>query len=436
MAADAKPRIISIMPHGPSYNYAPDKMPEYYWTKPDGGVVGFWPREWLDVLGEAVLKETGRYEWEVWQPDYRADRVYSKTLPTGVTHNLFPAEDRRYRVGMRSQTAIFSATMIERLKELQAEPLVLMLYGVYGFHIPYYRELLRTFGPGRTFPIFLRSGGMFRTPFGEIMALHRPLTYLSLIFEQFELKRLYRHADIISEQSGEALGKVRTIYGGRVEKLTMGCDFSFWKPAPSAGEKESTRRKLNIPRGKTVFFASGNFMPRKQLDKLIKVFCSMSDRNDFFLIVAGQGDKSSTGMLASLVEPLIKQKKAILHPYAVGEELRDIYWASDIYASVATDEGGPASVMKAMACGLPVISTPVGETADRMRKYGVGKIVPVKKYDEWTKAILEMLDGKMPHPLDIKIAKEAYDWPNVARRFVNVYNDLIAVYYRTEYQAT
>lgn len=267
-------------------------------------------------------------------------------------------------------------------------------------------------------------------------AIDRKNKIVPLIFEQFELKRLYRHADIISEQSGEALGKVRTIYGGRVEKLTMGCDFSFWTPAPSAGEKESTRRKLNIPRGKTVFFASGNFMPRKQLDKLIRVFCSISDRNDFFLIVAGQGDKSSTGMLASLAAPLIDQKKAILHPYAVGEELRDIYWVSDIYASVATDEGGPASVMKAMACGLPVISTPVGETADRMRKYGVGKIVPVKKYDEWTKAILEMLEGKVPLPLDLKIAKEAYDWPNVARRFINVYDDLIAVYYGTEYPAT
>jgi glycosyltransferase involved in cell wall biosynthesis len=114
-----------------------------------------------------------------------------------------------------------------------------------------------------------------------------------------------------------------------------------------------------------------------------------------------------------------------LHPFVTGEGLRDIYWASDLYVSVATDEGGPVSVMKAIACGLPVLSTPVGETAGRMKKYGVGKFVPVTKYDEWAKAILKILDKKIPRALDIKIARDAYDWPNVAKRFIRVYDDLI-----------
>ncbi|MBU4344491.1 MAG: glycosyltransferase family 4 protein [Proteobacteria bacterium] len=432
MTPSKKTKIISIMPHGPAYHFSPDAMPDVFWKKPDGSVVGFWAHEWLDVLGEAVLKETGRYDWEVWQPDHRADRVYSKTLPTGVTHKLFPAEDKLYRVGIRSQIGIFSGIMIERLKELQGCPLVLMLYGTYGFRVPFYHEILKTFGRSR-FPIFLRSGGMFKTPLGEILKLHRPLTYLSLIIEHLELKKLFWHVDVISEQSEAALREVKRIYGGRIEKLTMGCDFGFWTPAPTDGVKESARKKLNIPQGKTVFFASGNFVPRKQFDRLIEVFRSIETRNDFFLIVAGQGDEPSTGMLASLAEPLIKQKKAMLHPYAVGEELRDLYRASDIYASVATDEGGPASVMKAMACGLPVLSTPVGETAARMKEYGAGRFVPVKNYKEWVKAILEILDKKIPRALDIKIARDVYDWPNVAKRFISIYDDLISAHYGTKY---
>lgn len=420
------------MPHGPAYNYSPDKMPEFFWTKPDGGVVGFWAHEWLDVLGEAVLKETDHYDWEVWQPDYRADQVYSKILPTGVTHKLFPAEDRLYRVGIRSQVGIFSGTMMERLKELQGCPLVLMLYGTYGFRVPFYHEILKIFDRSR-FPIFLRSGGMFKTPLGEILGLHRPLTYLSLIIEHLELKKLFRQVDVISEQSGDALKKVRKIYGGRVEKLTMGCDFDFWTPVMSAEVKRTIQDKLNIPQGKKVFFASGNFVPRKQLDKLIEVFNSLREHEDFFLIIAGQGDQAYTDMLAGLSAPLAKLKKAILHPYVTGAELRNIYWASDLYVSVATDEGGPASVMKAMACGLPVISTPVGETADKMIRYKAGKIVPVKKYSEWTKAILEILDKGMPRVLDREIAREAYDWPNVAKRFIRIYDDLISAYYKTKY---
>ena len=129
-------------------------------------------------------------------------------------------------------------------------------------------------------------------------------------------------------------------------------------------------------------------------------------------------------MLMQLADPLIAQRKAILHPYVTGENLRNIYWASDMYISVSTNEGGPVSVMKAMACGLPVLSTPVGETAEMMEKSGVGRFVPVKKYDEWARAIIEICEQRLPAPIDIKIAREAYHWPNVVRRYIQVYDDL------------
>ncbi len=53
----------------------------------------------------------------------------------------------------------------------------------------------------------------------------------------------------------------------------------------------------------------------------------------------------------------------------------------------------------------------------------------VKGYEEWSKAVLEILDKRMPRTLDIRIAREAYDWSNVARRFVRVYDDLVSAYY-------
>lgn len=424
-----KVRIISVMPHGPAYNYHPGAIPELYWEKPGGGIVGFWSNEWMNVLGAEVLKNTDRYSWEVWQPDYMADKIYSKKLETGVTHMLFPAADKKDGCWPLTTIGLQSGPLISSLEKLEGEHVIVMLYGTYGFRLPFYMEVLRAMCRAKKIPVFLRSGGMFRAPFSEFLAPHRPLTYLRLAAEHLELKKLLRRADVISEQSAAALGELRSVYGGRVEKLTMGCDFNFWTPAPSAAEKDAASACLGIRPGKKVFFASGNFVPRKQLDKLIEVFNSLQEREDFFLIIAGQGDQTYTDMLAGLAAPLVKHKKAILHPYVTGEELRNIYWVSDLYVSVATDEGGPASVMKAMACGLPVISTPVGETADKMKRYKVGKIVPVKKYGEWTRAILEILEGKMPQPLDLKIAKEAYDWPNVASRYIRVYDDLISAYY-------
>jgi len=196
-----KPKIIAFMPYGPPYHFSPQSMPDVSWKKPDGGMVGFWAREWLDILGEAILKETDRYEWEVWQPDFRADKVYSKTLETGVTHCLFPAEERSFRTGIWLQDVVFSEAMISHLKRLQGDPIILMIYFCYAFPGLFYHEVLKTFGPTRRFPIFLRSGGMFKTPISQMRGLHKPLTYLSLVVENFQLKSVLRYADVISEQS-------------------------------------------------------------------------------------------------------------------------------------------------------------------------------------------------------------------------------------------
>jgi len=417
------------MPHGPAYDFSPDEKPDVWWDKSDGSWLGFWTREWPDLLGEAVLKQTDQYDWEVWQPDYRADKIYSKVLKTGVTHRLFPARDKSFRSAVWTRNGIFSEAIIEQLITLQNHPIILELNGTYGIHLPLYSEIIRIFGLTKKFPILFLGHGMFKAPISEILELHRPLTYLNLVIEHFRMKKFLRYIDVIFEQAESALREVRRVYSGRIEKFTMGCDFDFWIPVSSAEQKELIRTELNIPQEKTVFLASGNFISRKQFGKLIEVFNGIKKRDDFFLIIAGHGSETYTKMLMSLAAPLIKQKKAMLHPYVRGERLRGLYWASDLYISVATDEGGPVTVMEAMGCGLPVISTPVGETAERMKKYSVGAFISIKKCNEWAAAIDSLLNKGLPKSLDIQIARDAYHWENVAKRFINIYHDLYKSYF-------
>jgi glycosyltransferase involved in cell wall biosynthesis len=186
---------------------------------------------------------------------------------------------------------------------------------------------------------------------------------------------------------------------------------------------------MGLSPSKTVFLSTGNFVALKQFDKLIEVFHQLSGREEFVLLIAGHGDQASTGRLQALCKSPAKQTTMVLHPYVTGEQLRNLYWASDLYISTSTGEGASVSVMKAMACGVPVLSTPVGETSERMRRYEVGKFVPIHEYDEWKRAIEEILDKGLPPALDRTIAREAYDWPQVARRFLAVYEALCKEYF-------
>lgn len=419
-------RLISVMPYGPAYDYYKGKEPEHKWTRPDGGTVGFWAREWMDLLGAEVLKRTDRFSWEVWQPDGRADRVYEKELPTGVLHKLFPAEELR-RPWPHKASWLSSPRLFSELGEGAGERRIYLLYGTYGFRNPFFYEALGRL-KGVKAPVLLRSGGMFRAPLSELLELHRPLTYLQALDDHFRLRAAIARADAVSEQSSSALAELRKVYAGRTEKLTLGCDFSFWR-APTAEEKAGARAALGINGPRKVFFASGNFVPRKQLDRLAEAFLPLAGRDDFFLLIAGHGGRAETDRLAALTEPLARAGKALLHPYAEGGELRRLYWACDLYASVATDEGGPASVMKALACGLPVLSTPVGETADSLRACGAGRIVPVRDYRAWTAALEEILAGKLTAPMPPETARRNYDWDNVAARYIKVFGELEAAYF-------
>ena len=61
------------------------------------------------------------------------------------------------------------------------------------------------------------------------------------------------------------------------------------------------------------------------------------------------------------------------------------------------------------------------------------RFIPVHQYDEWQVVIDEILDKGLPPALERKIARDAYDWPQVARRFLAVYEDLCADYFGDSY---
>ncbi len=114
-----KLRIINIMNHEPNYVAFSDKpRPEVNWDVPKRSWVGIWGYEWQDLIGNYVLKRHRDVQYEVWQPDYRADKVYSHTFDNGLVHKNFPARKVLFPFGLKLRKAIFSKDIITALKEI------------------------------------------------------------------------------------------------------------------------------------------------------------------------------------------------------------------------------------------------------------------------------------------------------------------------------
>ena len=102
-------KIISILPHPPAYDlYKNEPRPRINWDTPAGDWVGIWGYDWADQIGNEILKRTDKFKYEVWQPDLRADKIYSHTFESGLKHKLFPAEKKIVFNGYKFISEIYS----------------------------------------------------------------------------------------------------------------------------------------------------------------------------------------------------------------------------------------------------------------------------------------------------------------------------------------
>jgi glycosyltransferase involved in cell wall biosynthesis len=97
--------------------------------------------------------------------------------------------------------------------------------------------------------------------------------------------------------------------------------------------------------------------------------------------------------------------------------------AADLLLVTSDKEGSPNIVRESIACGLPVISVPVGDVPDLLGRYdGAGAIVPRD-----TKAIAQQIIDTIRNPPrpDMKGAREALSREYAAGKVIEVYNRVL-----------
>jgi glycosyltransferase involved in cell wall biosynthesis len=180
------------------------------------------------------------------------------------------------------------------------------------------------------------------------------------------------------------------------------------------------REKLKL-KNKFIIFALGRMVPYKGYSYLIKAMKYLD--NDYVLVLGGDGVMKNS--LKELSNRLNLKNRVIFAGYLSEAQKLDYYAASDTYcvSSICRGEAFGITLLEAMACGKPVVSTNIPGVRDVA---SVGGIL-VKPRNP--KAIADAIRKTKETPIDKnklhEKIKDQFNWDKIVGRYISIYKELL-----------
>lgn len=160
----------------------------------------------------------------------------------------------------------------------------------------------------------------------------------------------------------------------RVRVIENGIDPGLFHPI----DRTDARRSLGLPKYGPLLVSVGTLAPRKGFHLVMEAVARL--RKSWptlrFAIVGGDGAEGAMeAELRQLAGKLGIEERVIFAGPRKSSELASWYAAADLFVLATAHEGCPNVVLEAMACGTPVVGTPVGSIPELLASPEVGLIV-------------------------------------------------------------
>lgn len=187
-------------------------------------------------------------------------------------------------------------------------------------------------------------------------------------------------------------------------------------------DKKGLRRKYGLSEDHKIVLYAGRFSKVKGIDFIIDVFNTLNrDLPDTDLILVGQGEEEKRlRRLASNAQAnTIKFLGSLSH-----EEMPYILNCADVLVMASQTEGMPTVILEALACGVPVISTKVGDVEHIIVNDRIGFIAAHNNMDDYNKKLIKALEISDKYKEDrVKVAAY-FSSSSISRKIVKMHEDL------------
>jgi glycosyltransferase involved in cell wall biosynthesis len=194
---------------------------------------------------------------------------------------------------------------------------------------------------------------------------HKINSYLRKYIEKYSVSKSESIA-VLSEFTKNKLIENYKIKPEKIHIIPGGVDlvqFGFRE------NKISARKQLGLSAEKFILFTVRNLVPRMGLEILIHAMKEIiQSAKDIYLIIGGKGELREK--LANLISELNLADFVKLQGLIPSEDLPPYYQAADFFVlPTKCLEGFGLVTVEAMACGTPVLGTPIGGIKEILNKF-------------------------------------------------------------------
>jgi|GEM_PF-394198 glycosyltransferase involved in cell wall biosynthesis len=208
--------------------------------------------------------------------------------------------------------------------------------------------------------------------------------------------------------------------------ISGGADHNFFQPAL---DRESLKKELGYHSARPLILAVRRLIPRTGIDLLIEAMPALAAKHpQVLLLVVGQGALKEKLEKRAINLGLESQVKFL--GYVSEVQKARLYQAADIsVVPTASLEGFGLSIAESLACGTPVLGTPVGSIPEILERLDRRLIFESASAESIASGIINIFENGKPgsdlREKAVQLAREHYSWAVAADGIERVLSEIL-----------
>ncbi|MTJ13053.1 glycosyltransferase family 4 protein [Anabaena sp. UHCC 0187] len=221
---------------------------------------------------------------------------------------------------------------------------------------------------------------------------------------------------VLSKAFGQILHQQYQIPWQKIHIIPGGVDIDHFRNNLS---RQEARIKLGWPTNQPILFTSRRLVHRMGIDKLLQAIATIkSGIPDIWLAIAGRGHIQA--LLQQQARELGLENNVKFLGFLPENDLPLAYQAADLTVMPSQSfEGFGLAILESLACGTPVLCTPVGGMPEILQGFSPELITETITVESIADKLAQIMLGKLPLPSREECRNytiKHYDWTNIAQQ--------------------